>query len=60
MRSPPQVLKKLLGSTIVPAFMATALLAQTLESPNGHLALEGGTIYVSPSEEPILNGVVVI
>ena len=34
--------------------------SQTVSAPNKNLALVGGTIYVSPTEEPIRNGVVLI
>ena len=54
------VLTMLLGSTILPALMATAVFGQSLNSPNGYLALVGATIYVSPTEEPIRDGVVLI
>jgi imidazolonepropionase-like amidohydrolase len=47
----------LLGSTILPA---TPMFAQSLNSPNQYLALVGATIYVSPTEEPIRDGVVLI
>jgi imidazolonepropionase-like amidohydrolase len=33
---------------------------QRFDSPNGDLALVGGTIYVSPTEEPIRDGVLLI
>ena len=36
------------------------MLGQSLNSPNGHLTLVGGRIYVSPTEEPIEDGVVLI
>src|SRR5712692_2887031 len=54
------VLTILLGSAILPAFMDTAVFGQALNSPNGSLALVGGTIYVSPTEEPIRDGVVLL
>src|SRR2546425_2339138 len=38
---------------------ASALFGQT-PARNDYLALIGGTIYVSPTEEPIRNGVVLI
>jgi imidazolonepropionase-like amidohydrolase len=50
----------LLGSTILPAFTGTAIFAQSFNSPNGYLALVGATIYVSPTEEPIRDGVVLV
>jgi imidazolonepropionase-like amidohydrolase len=36
------------------------MFAQSLNSPNQYLALVGATIYVSPTEEPIRDGVVLI
>ena len=39
---------------------ATGALGQPLNIPSGNLALVGGTIYVSPTEEPIRDGVVLI
>jgi cytosine/adenosine deaminase-related metal-dependent hydrolase len=39
-------------------FVVTA--SQIQNAPNAYLALVGGTIYVSPTEEPIRNGVVLI
>jgi imidazolonepropionase-like amidohydrolase len=35
-------------------------LNESTSSPNGYSALVGATIYVSPSEEPIRDGVVLI
>jgi imidazolonepropionase-like amidohydrolase len=40
--------------------MGNALFGQPVNSPNGDLALVGGTIYVSPTEAPIRDGVVFI
>src|SRR6266536_6203012 len=40
--------------------MGTAVFGQPLSSPNGYIALVGATIYVSPTEEPIRDGVVLI
>jgi N-acetylglucosamine-6-phosphate deacetylase len=60
MRSTPPVLAILLGSAVLPAFMGSEVFSQPLKSPNGDLALVGGTIYVSPTEEPIRDGVVLI
>jgi imidazolonepropionase-like amidohydrolase len=45
-------------SAIVPTLAVIA--SQTVSAPNKNLALVGGTIYVSATEEPIRNGVVVI
>lgn len=36
----------------------TAAVGQTRDSPTSQLALVGGTIYVSPTEDPIRDGVV--
>jgi imidazolonepropionase-like amidohydrolase len=52
------VLTVLLGSTIFP--VVGALFGQTPYSTNGDLALVRGTIYVSPTEQPIRDGVVLI
>ena len=60
MRSTLPVLTLFLGSAILPAFMGTVVFGQSFNSPNGYLALVGGTIYVSPTEEPIRDGVVLI
>ena len=43
---------------IVPTLVVIA--SQTVSAPNKDLALVGATIYVSPTEEPIRNGVVLI
>ena len=40
--------------------MGIAVLGQPLNPRNGDLALVGGTIYGSPTDEPILDGVVLI
>jgi imidazolonepropionase-like amidohydrolase len=45
---------------ILGAVIATAAFGQPSNSPNGSLALVGGTIYVSPTQEPIRDGVVLI
>lgn len=60
MRSTLSVLTMLLGSAIRPAFTGTPMFGQSLNSPNGYLALVRATVYVSPSEEPIRDGVVLI
>lgn len=49
-----------LGSAILLALMGSAAFGQPLNSSNGDLALVGGTIYASPTEEPIRDGVVLI
>ncbi len=51
-------LTMLLGSAMLPAFMGAVLFGQPSGSPNGSLALVGATVYVSPAEEPIRDGVV--
>src|SRR5713226_48297 len=38
----------------------TIVTAQSLNPPNEYSALVGGTIYVSPTEEPLRDGVVLI
>lgn len=48
----------LLSSASLPPFTGTAVFGQSLNSANGHLALVRGTIYLSPTEEPIREGVV--
>jgi imidazolonepropionase-like amidohydrolase len=50
----------LLDSSILLALMSSVALGQSLNSPRADLALVGGTIYVSPTEEPIRDGVVLI
>jgi imidazolonepropionase-like amidohydrolase len=52
------VLTVLLGSTIFS--VVGALFGQTPYSTNGDLALVRGTVYVSPTEAPIRDGVVLI
>jgi imidazolonepropionase-like amidohydrolase len=42
------------------SFEGDTLLGQSLSTSDGNLALVGGTIYPSPSEEPIHDGVVLI
>ena len=50
--------------SLLPAAIASTLMAlmsgQTNDAPERELALVGGTIYVSPTEEPIPDGVVLI
>jgi hypothetical protein len=48
------------GPAILLALMGSAVFGQPLNSSNGDLALVGGTIYASPTEEPIRDGVVLI
>src|SRR6266542_26456 len=54
------VLTMLFSAVVSQALLSAAIFGQPLNSPNGYLALVGGTIYVSPTEEPIRNGVVLI
>ena len=54
------VLTMLLGSTFLPVLMSAALFGETLNSSPSYFALVGGTIYVSPTEEPIQDGVVLM
>ena len=51
------VLTMLLGPAILPALMGTLA---TEEPSEAYLALVGGTVYVSPTEHPIRDGVVLI
>src|SRR5262245_26286341 len=48
----------MLALTLLP--MISAVFGQNRNAQNGDLALVGGTIYVSPTEEPIRDGVVLI
>jgi imidazolonepropionase-like amidohydrolase len=50
----------ILGSAILPALTGSSTFGQSLNSTNEYLALVGATIYVSPAEEPIRDGVVLI
>ena len=49
-----------LGSPFLSAYAVTTVFGQSPNSPHEYLALVGATIYVSPSEDPIRNGVVLI
>jgi imidazolonepropionase-like amidohydrolase len=60
MRSALSVITMLLGSAILQAFVGTLMFGQSLNSTNEYVALVGATIYVSPTEEPIRDGVVLI
>ncbi len=51
MRSTLPVLAMLLG--VLSGFMNAVVLGQTAHSHDGDLALVGGTIYASPTAEPI-------
>jgi imidazolonepropionase-like amidohydrolase len=59
-RNPLRALTIVLGSAFLSAFMDTAIVGQPPNSPNGNAALVGGTIYTSPTEEPIQDGVVLV
>ena len=57
------------GNNVIPSVLGFAILlsglkgpmaGQTRSAPDGQLVLTGGTIYASPTESPITNGVVVI
>ena len=54
------MLTMILVSAITLLLAGTVILGQTGDSPKGYLALVGGTIYVSPTEEPVRDGVVLI
>lgn len=56
----PAVLSMLLSSAILPIFVGTVAFGQDSNSASGPLALVGGTIYVSPTEDPVRDGVVLI
>lgn len=60
MRSTLAVFTMLLGPAILTAFTEKAFFGQRHDAPNEYLALVRGTIYVSPAEEPIRNGIVLI
>ena len=49
----------ILSVVILLGFLGTRALSQSLNT-NAQLALVGGTIYASPTEEPIRNGVILI
>ena len=49
----------ILSVVILLGFLGTRALSQSLNT-NAQLALVGGTIYTSPTEEPIRNGVILI
>lgn len=53
-------LQTLLGSAILLTLMDTVLFSQPPDSAKTDLALTGGTIYISPTEEPVKDGVVLI
>src|SRR5215212_8389154 len=49
----------ILGVVVLSGFLDTGALGQSLNT-NVQLALVGGTIFASPTEEPIRNGVILI
>ena len=51
---------RLVGSLILPAIIVTTVFSQSPGPANKSLVLVGGMIYVSPTEEPIRDGVVLI
>lgn len=50
----------LFGFAMLPPFTGNAVFGQSLNSPDGYLALIGGTIYVNPTDYPIQDGVVLV
>ena len=54
------LLAVLLASATLLTFTGTAAFSQSGGASNEQLARVGGTIYVSPTEEPIRDGVVLI
>ena len=60
MRGSLPALSMLLGSPILLALSGGAVFGQSGGSSNGYFALVGATVYVSPTEEPIKDGVVLI
>lgn len=60
MRTRILVLVGLLWLTFLPVFLGQAVFGQNPTDPGGQLALVGGTVWVSPGDPPILNGVIVI
>ena len=50
----------LISTAMLPAFAGTRMFTQSLNARNEYLALVRATIYVSPTEEPIRDGVVLI
>jgi imidazolonepropionase-like amidohydrolase len=54
------VLTTLVGSTILLVCAVTVFFGQTTSPPSEYSALIGGTIYLSPTEEPIRDGVLLI
>ncbi len=54
------VIPSVLGFAILLSGLSRAVAGQTRSAPDGQLLLTGGTIYASPTENPITNGVVLI
>jgi imidazolonepropionase-like amidohydrolase len=54
------VIPGVLGFAILLSGLSHPVTGQTRSAPDGQLVLTGGTIYASPTENPITNGVVVI
>jgi imidazolonepropionase-like amidohydrolase len=54
------VISRILGLAIFLYGLSYPLTGQTRSAPDGQLLLTGGTIYVSPTENPITGGVVLI
>lgn len=60
MRKTHSALTILFVSATLLTFAGTPAFSQSAGAPNEQLALVGGTVYVSPTEEPIRGGVVLI
>src|SRR2546426_2269775 len=60
MRNRLPVLTPILGLAILLCYLRSPIFGQARDIPSGQLALVGGTIYVSPAESPIVDGVILI
>lgn len=60
MRRPALAFLVFIGSTLLTLCVNTRAFGQSLHSSNGSLALVGGTVYPSPSDEPLGDEVVLI
>lgn len=60
MRDKPTTSRALIAVLTLAVGFGTATVGQTRTSSNGQLALVGGTIHVSPSDDPIRDGVLLI
>jgi len=60
MREKRLVLAKILGLVILLPSLDNPIFCQSRDTSSGQLALLGGTIYISPTENPIRSGVVLI